>query len=236
MTTFLKVFYIFLFFFLAFGVVFHLLTRSYLNPYQLIMIFGKKGCGKTTYLTKLAFRYRKKGWNVYSTEPIPGTYLIRSEDVGYVLIPPRSVLLIDEVGLIWHSRDFKKFDPKVRRWFKLQRHYKVRVYMFSQSFDVDKSLRDLCDGLFLLVKRFRVFSWAKRINKHFVLVKAASTESGVQAGAISEDLSFDSFFLWPFGSRQLTFIPKYSKHFDSFVTDDLLPVDLPYIDSDATKK
>ena len=30
------------------------LAYKYRNPYKLIMVFGKKGAGKTTFLTKLA--------------------------------------------------------------------------------------------------------------------------------------------------------------------------------------
>lgn len=101
---------------------YHFATKKYLNPYKLTMVFGKKGAGKTTLLTKLCFRYLKRGWKVYSTEPIPGAYLIEPSDIGYKKIPPRSVLLIDEIGLIWHSRDFKSFPKEVRRWFKYQRH------------------------------------------------------------------------------------------------------------------
>ena len=41
--------------FLAAGLVFDRATRKYLNPYKLYFIFGKKGAGKTTYETKLAY-------------------------------------------------------------------------------------------------------------------------------------------------------------------------------------
>ena len=50
-------------------------TQKYVNPYKLIFIFGKKGSGKSTLLTKYALDYLKRGWNVYSTENCPGTYL-----------------------------------------------------------------------------------------------------------------------------------------------------------------
>ena len=51
-----------------------------------------------------------------------------------------SVIFIDEVGMIWDNRDFASFAHCVRDWFKLQRHYKCKVYLFSQSFDIDKKL------------------------------------------------------------------------------------------------
>lgn len=193
-------------------VVYHMLTKKYLNPYKLYMLFGAKGCGKSTYLTKVALQYQKKGIPVYSTEPIPGTYQIDYRDIGYYEFEPNSVVLIDEVGMIWHSRDFKTFPKPVRDFFKLQRHYKLTVYMFSQSFDVDKSLRDLCDGLFLLVKRFRVFSYGKRISKNWVL----NNSTAEAPSNLAENLEFDPFILFWAGSRIFTYIPKYAKYFNSF--------------------
>ena len=50
-------------------------------------------------------------------------------DIGFKQIPPNSVLLVDEVGMIWDNRQFKNFKPEVRDWFKLQRHYRVKVYL-----------------------------------------------------------------------------------------------------------
>lgn len=208
------------FFLIVFGVlglllVFHFLTKEYLNPYKLTMVFGPKGSGKTTTLTYLACKYMKKGWTVYSTEPIPGALPISGDLVGYVHLKQNSVLLVDEVGCIWDNRDFKSFKKEVRNWFKYQRHYRVRVYLFSQTFDIDKKLRDLTDDMFLMQRKFRVFTWAKRIIKKIVLVEA-SAES---PSKIDENLTFDSLLFWMFGSRMLIFIPKYAKLFDSFCDD-----------------
>ena len=58
--------------------------------------------------------------------------------------------------MIWDNRHFKDFKPEVRDWFKLQRHYRVKVYLFSQTFDIDKKLRDLTDDMFLIEKKFRI--------------------------------------------------------------------------------
>lgn len=208
----------------AFLAAYHFATKKYLNPYKLTMIFGKKGCGKTTLLTKLALEYNKKGWPVFSTEKIPGTYLIHPEDVGYVELPENSLLLMDEVGMIYDNRQFKNFKPEVRDWFKLQRHRKVRVYLFSQTFDIDKKLRDLTDEMYLVEKKFRVFSYSKRILKRTVLNKSTAESPS----KLDEDLVFDSFLLFWCGSRRLTFIPFYAKYFDSFCCDQLLLKDFEY--------
>lgn len=45
--------------------VWHLLTKKYLNPYKLYVIFGPKGVGKSTLLQKLANFYIKKGYHCY---------------------------------------------------------------------------------------------------------------------------------------------------------------------------
>lgn len=204
--------------------VYHFLTRRFINPYKLTMIFGKKGSGKTTLLTKIALQYIKQGIPVYSTEVIPGTYQISPKDIGYVFFPPGSVLLIDEVGMIWDNRNFKNFKNEVRDWFKLQRHRKIRVFLFSQTFDIDKKLRDLTDEMYLVEKKFRVFSYAKRINKMTVLNKSTAESPS----KLDEDLEFDSFLLFWCGSRKFTFIPRYSRFFDSFEASDLEHIDYPF--------
>lgn len=204
-------------------IILFLLSKKYRNPYKLIMIFGKKGSGKSTTLTKLALKYLKKGWTVYTTEPVPGTFKITPEQVGFVSFQPHSVILIDEVGMIWDNRNFKSFKPEVRDFFKLQRHYKLRVYLFSQSFDIDKKLRDLTDEMYLMKCFFNVFSYGKKINRKIVLTKSTSEAPST----ISEDLIFDPLLLFWCGSRFLTFIPKYAKYFDSFYTPSLKIVDFP---------
>lgn len=226
MTTFFGI----LFAVLLFIVVYHYATRKYVNPYKLVMIFGKKGSGKSTLLTKLALQYQRDGVPVYSTEPIPGTYQITPEDIGYTEFPENSVLLIDEVGMIWDNRHFKNFDVKVRDWFKLQRHRKIVVYLFSQTFDVDKKIRDLTDEMYLVEKKFRVFSYAKRILKKTVLNKSTAESPS----KLDEDLQFDSFLMCWAGSRKFTFIPRYAGCFNSFVAERLqdrefeqVPLNLP---------
>ena len=208
---------IYLSFFIFVGVpslffVYHTLTKKYLNPYKLIFIFGKKGSGKSTLLTKYALDYLRKGWNVYSTEKCPGTFHISTDDIGRVNFPPRSVLIVDEVGMVWADRDFKNFPREVRDYFKLQRHYKHVVILASQTFDVDKKIRDLADEMYLVTKKFRVFSYAKKILRQTVLVEA----TGQSPSKIDENLVFDSLFLFWAGSRKFTYIPKYTKYFDSF--------------------
>lgn len=197
-------------FFLA-CMAFHYLTLRYLNPYKLTMVFGKKGSGKSTLMVRMAYEYLSKGWTVFCTEKLDGCVHIDYNDIGFKNIPPYSLLLVDEVGMIWDNRNYKSFKPEVRDWFKLQRHYKVKVVLFSQTFDIDKKLRDLTDEMFLCCNVLRVFSWAKRITRRVVLVQPGPDTPA----RIDEELAYDPIIFWPFGSRILTFIPKWAPYFDS---------------------
>lgn len=204
---------------------FHLATRSYLNPYKLIMIFGKKGSGKTTTLTKIALRARKRGRPVYSTVEIPDTNLFDVSEIGDKTFPPESVILIDEVGMIWDNRDFKNFKPNVRDFFKLQRQYKLTVYLFSQTFDIDKKLRDLTDQMYLLTNVLRVFSVQRRIVKRITISHANENSSGVSS--LVDDYKFDSIL---FGGLKFTFIPRYVCYFKSFNPKQLAFIDGQHMD------
>lgn len=206
-----------------------LYSLRFKNPYKLIMIFGKKGCGKSTTMTKLCLQHLRKGWHVYSTEPLPGAFYIPADKIGFVQLEPDSVLLVDEVGMIWDNRNFKNFKTEVRDFFKLQRHYRIKVYLFSQTFDIDKKLRDLTDEMYLLVNFMRIFSYGKRILKKIVL----NDSTADAPSSIAENLAFDSFLWFWAGSRTFTFIPKYQKYFNSFAAPELssyefeMPVDMP---------
>lgn len=231
------IFLIFCLCFPLFCLLFHKTTCKFLNPYKLIFVFGKKGSGKSTLLQKLSFQYVRKGWTVYSTEvsdigqnvPIKqkkkhrrkteeeeqSFYTIRKIDPKKIFeyqFPPNSCIFIDEVSLIWDNRNFKNMDPKVVAWFRYQRHYKCRVYLFSQSFDIDKKLRDLCDEMYIVNKFARVLVRAKRIIRKPIVVHP-SPEAPAR---IDEDLVVDGPLMAIFGGRIYASIPHWAKTYDSF--------------------
>lgn len=207
---------------------FHLATKKYLNPYKLIFIFGKKGSGKTTTLTKIALdviRNKKKGGKfgrVYSNVPLPGASLIEVADIGKYTFEPNSVVLLDEIGMVWDARDFSKFPKEVRDFFKYQRQYRLKVYLFSQTFDVDKKIRDLTDEMYLLTNFARVFSMQRRILKKIAIKQAADGTS-----TLSEDYKFDLPF---FGGIKLVFIPRYAAFYESFNPKQLAFIEGKYLD------
>lgn len=194
------------------------MAKKFSNPYKLTMVFGKKGSGKTTLLTKLAIRYIQQGYKVFSNVEIFGTYVLDPQDIGFVQYPPNSVLLIDEVSLIWDNRNFKNFKPEVARYFRLMRHYRNIIIMFSQNFDIDKKVRDLCDEMYLATNIFGFISVARKIKKTPTLHQPSTDESGsrTQEGFITENFTFypPSQWIW-------TYIPRYIKFFNSFELDEM---------------
>lgn len=208
---------------LVFLVCFSLWARKYANPYKLIMIFGKKGSGKSTLLTRLAVKYAKSGRLVYSNSEVfyPGIRKFDVNDIGRCTFPEYSVVFIDEVGMIWDNRNFKNFRDDVRDWFKLQRHHKVTVYLFSQTFDIDLKLRNLTDLMYMCTCHFNVISLARRVNRKLVIVEP----QGETEGRIADGYVLQPLILQFFGMRSIyfTWIPKYKKYFNTRSLDVVLP-------------
>ena len=206
-----------------FIIIFSLWARKYANPYKLIMIFGKKGSGKSTLLTRLAIKYAKQGRIVYSNTPVyyPGIRSFDIDDIGRYTFPPYSVVFCDEVGSVWDNRHFKDFRDDVRDWFKLQRHHKVTVYLFSQTFDIDLKLRNLTDLMYMCTCHFNVISLARRVNRKLVIVEP----QGESEGRIADGYVLQPLILQFFGMRSLyfTWIPKFKKYFKTDIIENTLP-------------
>lgn len=197
-----------------------ILSRRYRNPYKLYYVFGKKGAGKSTMLTKLAFKYNKKGIPVYCNVETPGTILFDArKDFGFKAFPPGSVIMIDEVSLLWDNRNFKNFKPEVGKYFRLQRHHQVTIWLFSQTFDVDRKVRDQCDRMFMLQNFGGWLSYCKEIRRKLVVVEPTDTSEA----RIADTLIIPPWFTAIFGTRKFIFIPRWSKYFNTRILDEELP-------------
>lgn len=187
--------------------------------YDFTLIFGKKGSGKTSFMTMCAQKYHKYGITVLCTEPdIDNTFYLDPQYLGKYWLPENTVLLIDELSVMFNSRDFKNTSKDVLKWFKYSRHNKIKVIAFTQVYDdSDKQIRNLADKLYV-AKNMGAFATYRRINKVLTL---KVNDSGT--GEI-----IDSFEYTPIlrkGSIMFCSLKKWRKHFDSFSR---LPVpDLP---------
>ena len=120
------------------------------NRYYLHMVVGSKGSGKSLYMARAANRwYKKRKGEVYSNMGI-GYDL--PQEYWKVTFPPDSLILIDEVGVLHGNRDFKSFPPELIEWYKMQRKRRLTIVVSSQTMDVDKKIRDLCDCIFVCQK------------------------------------------------------------------------------------
>lgn len=238
--------YIFLitFILLALVVIWHLLTKKYLNPYKMFILFGPKGVGKSTLLHRLIRYYKKQGYHIYCNigdSPSPDVVEIQIEDIGQLskaykdkelraklakqykdfnipsanCILPKSVVFCDEINLIWDNRSFKQFRKDQQEYFRLQRHYKHIFIGFSQTFDTDKKIRDLADNIVLLKKFGRVFIYGQAWRKTQVVV-GATEDNNRDQGLIVDNFVPMSLFYNLFSSPFKCWLPKWVKKHDSF--------------------
>lgn len=199
-------FFIFLFFFSIYIV----LAYRYRNIYKLNYFFGKKGAGKSLLMVNYMLKYMRKGWTVYSDIPalnIKGVRQINVKDLDNFVPTENSVLFLDEVGISFDNRKFKSFSDGARDFFKFQRKYKVVVFMNSQSFDVDKKIRDLIDKFYLIQSFGNVLCLCRPINRKVALVEASAQGES----RVADNLKFAPFWEWKW-----IYMPKYFKYFDSF--------------------
>lgn len=207
--------------FLASFAILNIYSKAYNNPYKLYFIFGKKGSGKSTLMTKIAIKYIKQGKKVYANYYIPNTYTYNPKDMSTFTFDSDSVVLLDEIGLEFNCRDWAKFPVGVREIFKLQRKYHFIMYCNSQSFDIDKQIRDLADQLYICKCYFNILSIARPIIKVQGVFNNEENGMGEIGEAYRYDFIFNSIF---------TFIPRYSVFFDSFSKPDRSSIPAQYQD------
>lgn len=203
-------FYVILIFFTII-LTYHLLTRKYVSPYTFTVVFGKKGAGKSCSMQKDLKKHYKHGWHCYadSNTDLPFVKRIDANRIYTYKFPRNSFVVIDEVNLLWDNRDFKKFDPKVQKFFREQRKHGVKIIAYSQTFDCDKKLRDLADKLAIQNKRLRVFTSRRYYIK---TPRVISAKEARDTSRIVDDYIKVPFF---FGGLDITYIPKYIRCYNT---------------------
>lgn len=197
--------------------VFHLLTRKYINPYKLYVIFGPKGSGKSCSMQKDLIKHHKRGWHCFadSNTDLPFVKYIDAKQLYNYTFPKNSFIVIDEVNLLWDNRDFKSFDPRIQSWLRQQRKFHCKIYMYSQTFDADKKIRDLADRLAIQSKFARVFTVRTYYTKTPRILSAETTR---EAARIADDYIRVPFL---FGGKDICYMPKYIKTYN---TDEVMEV------------
>lgn len=206
--------------------LFSLYSRKFNNPFQLFFLMGKKGSGKSTVMVKKMLKYLRRGWHVYtdmSEVIVPGVRLIKAKDLEIFAPTYHSVVFLGEVGITYDNRHHKEFPDGIRDLFKFERKYKFRCYMDSQSYDIDKKLRDLVDGVYLQSNVGNVIGISRPIRRS---VEPADSSQDSNTCFV-EKLTFAPIWKWEF-----TWLPRYFKYFDSFSAPRRPPI--PFVEVDAS--
>lgn len=202
-------------------------TIKFNNPYTTTFIFGKKGAGKSMYMVKEMIRLHKKGWIIYTDMQdinLPYVRIVKTMDFAQFRPEPRSAIFLDEVGISMDNRNFKSFPPGMRDFVKYVRKMRCKLIMNSQSFDVDKKVRDTTDRM-ILIRSIGCLSLIRPIKRTVVLTEPI----GDSESKISDKLVFESITSW-----KLLFMPRWAKYFDSLSMPhrELVPYRLPGSPSD----
>lgn len=207
----MKVIFIITFVFCSAVLIWHMLTRKYLSAYTFTLVFGKKGVGKSLSMQKDILKHQKHGWKVYadSNTSLKNVTMIDASKIHTYSFPRNSLIVIDEINLLWDNRDFKKFDKNIQDWFREQRKKGIKIIAYSQTFDCDKKLRDLTDRLAIQKKFMRVWT----VRRYYVKTpRIISAEEARDTAKIADDYIKVPLM---FKGLDITYIPKYVKCYDT---------------------
>lgn len=193
------------------------------------LYFGPPGCGKTTFLAKIASQLQRKNTDVFSNVPIDGCYAYSRSDIGKFSFPENSILLFDEGSLNGYDNRDHKDNFKGNHamdYFKLIRHYKNKIIFSNQGWDeLDKKIRTLTVQLWY-VRSFGPFSYAMRIFK--------SVDVDEESKQIVDGYVLPSKLKLIFCSSytQIVYRPKYYRYFDSYSRPELPEMEKTLYDFD----
>lgn len=184
------------------------------------MYFGAPGSGKTTFGVALARKAIKAGRPVFTNFPCVGAYQIDVRDLGKFSYRD-ALIIIDEAGIAYDSRNYKSMPSDVIQYLKLHRHYGVALIWLSQGWDdCDKKIRTLCTEYWYLRK---LGPWTVQ---RLMLKRCGVDDNTHQI--------IDEYYRYPLlrGGLQLCYRPRWYKFYDSWDAP-FLP-DAPVITWDST--
>ena len=132
------------------------------------IVMGLPGAGKTTYAAYLAKRHIKAGYPVYSNVPINGAREFDVDRDALVYMVENALIIIDEAGLEHDARAWQNFKARYTKFYKLHRHYHLRIVLFSQHFeDIDKKIKTITENICVVTRAFvKYFIRVKKIRSY----------------------------------------------------------------------
>lgn len=187
---------------------------------EVLLYFGLPGSGKTTVAARFAKKYYKK-CPVFANFRCRHTRQISVQDIGLYDISD-GILLVDESGIDFGNRSWKggNMKPHTIQWFKLARHYNMRLLVFfSQSpEDTDVVIRRLSTCLYYC-QRHGLFIHVRRI-----LRKVGIERTTGLWGNIVDQYKFDLLY------HRFIFAPLYWRMFDSWTAPQLESKDFEIVE------
>ena len=212
---------------------------------MICVYFGSPGCGKTThimYLIKKQIKelskwttkqkYFPKFFQRFIREPKQLYYFTNvkdcvfpfypSSELGKTSLPPKSVYYLDEAGIDFNNRSYKSLSKETIAYFKLHRHYKHNINVYSQSWeDMDVTIRRLADKYFYL-KKIGPFTLCREVRK--VVTIDTNTQQIIDGYKFCGILwRLLPRFMGGFRSFYFVFRPLYYDYFDSYSIEHPLP-------------
>lgn len=109
------------------------------------------GSGKSCYSACLAQKAIKRGRSVYSNTEIANCRKITVQQLATMRPARGSLVIIDETGNEFNSRNFAQTSKTLIEFFKLSRHYGIDIILISQTFnDSDKQIRELAQRIYFI--------------------------------------------------------------------------------------
>lgn len=191
---------------------------------MICFVMGLPGAGKTTFLTWCVLRALKDKpltagrfsfkrpigeerhyKRVFSNIPIDGTYQLNFDMLGKYEFND-SLIVIDEAGSLCDSRNWKEFGTELRDFVNMHRHYHCDFIICSQSFDIDKKIRDRVAQVFYLEK-MGSFTAIRPVKKDWDFT-SQPTECYEKAPPIATTFLFRWLYYSAFDSFEAPELPK----------------------------
>lgn len=191
------------------------------------LYFGLPGCGKTTWLTKLAFDAVRSGkyQNVYTNVHlnIPGVTIIDNACIGQYELK-NCLLLIDEATLFADNRAYKEFSKGRMEYFLEHRHRCADIVLFTQQWDgVDRKIRVITDRVYYVYKGILLGHWFSSCWRvPYGILFPDPKKTGEKLGEIVQGYSKPNILVRLFARR--IYRPKYYPYFDSWELEELPPL------------
>jgi hypothetical protein len=104
-------------------------------------------------------------------------YIIYYNDINNIIYWKDCDIIIDEMSLYFDSQNWERFNPLVKRYLRLHRHYGVNIYAAVQDFmTIDVTVRRLTTRLYNMRKLFGTSEPNPHIKQRFPFILSVMGE------------------------------------------------------------